>query len=66
MSVAGEELLSREHWKDTITGGDLPVAWTNTRYRMVYMNMGHGDKIFTSNEQNKLFEDAILWLGTRK
>jgi type 1 glutamine amidotransferase len=52
--------------KDTITGGDLPVAWTNTRYRMVYMNMGHGDKIFTSNEQNKLFEDAILWLGTRK
>ncbi len=30
------------------------------------MNMGHGDKIFTSADQNKLFEDAILWLGTRK
>jgi type 1 glutamine amidotransferase len=52
--------------KDTITGGDLPVVWTNTRYRMVYMNMGHGDKIFTSKEQNTLFEDAILWLGGRK
>jgi uncharacterized protein len=52
--------------KDTITGGDLPVVWTNTAYRMIYMNMGHGDKIFTSAEQNKLFEDAILWLGTRK
>jgi type 1 glutamine amidotransferase len=52
--------------KDTITGGDLPVVWTNTRYRMIYMNMGHGDKIFTSNEQNALFEDAILWLGSRK
>jgi type 1 glutamine amidotransferase len=52
--------------KDTITGGDLPVAWTNTRYRMIYMNMGHGDKIFTSNEQNVLFEDAIVWLGRRK
>src|SRR5271168_468898 len=52
--------------KDTITGGDLPVVWTNTRYRMVYMNMGHGDKIFASSEQNKLFEEAILWLGTRK
>jgi type 1 glutamine amidotransferase len=52
--------------KDTITGGDLPVAWTNTRYRMIYMNMGHGDKIFTSSEQNALFEDAILWLGSRK
>jgi uncharacterized protein len=52
--------------KDVITGGDLPVVWTNTSYRMIYMNMGHGDKIFTSREQNKLFEDAILWLGGRK
>lgn len=52
--------------KDTIRGGDVPVVWTNTRYRMIYMNMGHGEKIFDSSEQNKLFEDAILWLGTRK
>ncbi len=52
--------------KDTITGGDLPVAWTNTRYRMIYVNMGHGDKIFDSSQQNTLFEDAILWLGGRK
>ena len=51
--------------KDTITAGDLPVVWTNTRYRMLYMNMGHGDQIFTSKEQNRLFEDAILWLGSR-
>jgi type 1 glutamine amidotransferase len=49
--------------KDTLTGGDLPVVWTNTRYRMTYMNMGHGDKIFTSPTQNQLFENAILWLG---
>jgi uncharacterized protein len=52
--------------KDTITAGDLPVVWTNTRYRMIYMNMGHGDKIFMSKEQNALFEDAVLWLGRRK
>jgi uncharacterized protein len=52
--------------KDTITGGDLPVVWTNTAYRMIYMNMGHGDKIFASAEQNRLFEAAILWLGTRE
>jgi len=52
--------------KDTITGGDLPVVWTNTKYRMLYVNMGHGDKIFASAEQNKLFEDAILWLGSLK
>lgn len=52
--------------KDTITGGDVPVVWTNTKYRMLYANMGHGDKIFASVEQNKLFEDAVLWLGVRK
>lgn len=52
--------------KDTITAGDLPVVWTNTGYRMIYMNMGHGDKIFDSREQNKLFEDAFLWLATGK
>jgi len=53
-------------WKDTLIAGDLPVVWTNTRYRMLYMNMGHGDKIFTSAVQNRLFENAILWLGSRK
>ena len=51
--------------KDTITGGDCPVVWTNTRFYMLYINMGHGDRIFASATQNKLFEDAILWLGAR-
>jgi type 1 glutamine amidotransferase len=51
--------------KDTITAGDLPVVWTNTRFHMIYMNMGHGDKIFDSADQNKLFENALLWLGGR-
>jgi hypothetical protein len=23
--------------------GDYPVAWSNRRYRMVYLNMGHND-----------------------
>ena len=45
--------------KDTIEGGDVPVVWSNTRYRMIYMNMGHGDKIFDSTEQNRLFEEAL-------
>jgi uncharacterized protein len=50
--------------KDVLEGGDLPVVWTNTRYKMVYMNMGHGDKVLTSATQNKLVEDTIDWLGT--
>ncbi len=49
-------------FKDTITGGDLPVVWTNTAYKMIYMNMGHGDKVFTDRTQDHIFEDALLWL----
>jgi uncharacterized protein len=49
--------------KDVLTGGDLPVVWTNTKYKMIYMNMGHGDKIFTSPIQNTLIENAANWLG---
>jgi hypothetical protein len=55
--------------KDIITGGDLPVVWTNTKYRMIYMNMGHGangEKIYSDPTQNKLFANAILWLGNQK
>ncbi|GGB03928.1 hypothetical protein GCM10011511_29080 [Puia dinghuensis] len=50
--------------KDTIHDGDIPVVWTNTHYKMLYMNMGHGDAICTSPIQNRLFEDALEWLGT--
>ncbi|SHN23577.1 ThuA domain-containing protein [Mucilaginibacter sp. OK098] len=52
--------------KDIITGGDIPVVWTNTKYKMIYMNMGHGDKNFDSDVQNMMFEDAIIWLGDKK
>ena len=49
-------------FKDTLEGGDIPVTWTNTKYRMVYTNMGHGNRIFTSPQQNRFFESALLWL----
>ena len=51
-------------FKDVLTSGDLPVVWTNTKYKMLYMNMGHGDKIFTSAQQNQLIDNAVHWLGT--
>jgi len=50
-------------FKDTLTGGDIPVTWTNTKYKMIYTNMGHGNKILTSQLQNLFFENALLWLG---
>jgi type 1 glutamine amidotransferase len=52
-------------FKDTLTGGDIPVAWTNTRYRMIYVNMGHGDRIFSDPHQNQMFEDALMWLAVK-
>ena len=52
-------------FKNTLTNGDIPVTWTNTKYKMIYTNMGHGNKIFTSPVQNRLFENALLWLGGR-
>jgi len=41
-------------------------VWTNTKYRMIYMNMGHGDKIFDDPHQNLFFEDALLWLAKKQ
>jgi uncharacterized protein len=52
--------------KDIITEGDLPVVWTNTKYRMLYINMGHGPAVYGDPIQNKLFENAILWFGNKK
>jgi type 1 glutamine amidotransferase len=52
--------------KDVITQGDMPIVWTNTKYRMVYMNMGHGENVFGDATQNKLFANAIMWLGKKK
>lgn len=50
-------------FKDILTSGDLAVVWTNTKYKMLYVNMGHGDRIFTSPTQNQLIDNAVNWLG---
>ena len=52
--------------KDIIRSGDIPVVWTNTKYNMLYINMGHGDQIFTSATQNRLFENAVMLLGGKR
>ncbi len=48
--------------KDVVFGGDFPVVWTNTNYRMIYLNMGHGDETFTDATQNLLFVNALRWI----
>jgi uncharacterized protein len=52
-------------FKDTLTGGDIPVTWMNIKYKMIYTNIGHGNKIFDNPQQNNFFESALLWLGGR-
>jgi hypothetical protein len=57
--------------------GYYPVVWTNTRYRMLYVNMGHNDMDyggtnktlsfqFDNEVQNRLILDGLLWLGGAK
>jgi type 1 glutamine amidotransferase len=48
--------------KVIIAEGDIPVVWTNTDYRMIYLNMGHGPHIFTDATQNKLIIAAFRWV----
>jgi hypothetical protein len=58
--------------------GYYPVAWTNKKYHMIYLNMGHNDmdydggtnkqlsSTFQSEAQDKLIIDGLLWLGQSK
>lgn len=55
--------------------GYYPVVWSNSKYKMIYCNMGHNDmdyehhtnkelsSTFASPEENKFFLDALDWLG---
>ena len=51
--------------KDIVYGGDFPVVWTNKNYRMLYINMGHGDEQFTDATEKLLFVNALRWIISR-
>jgi hypothetical protein len=59
--------------------GYYPVAWTNKKFKMMYVNMGHNDMdyehrfddsnktlsfTFDNEIQNKLILNGLLWLGS--
>lgn len=48
--------------KDVVNFGDFPIVWTNTKYRMIYLNMGHGEEEFGDATQNLLFVNAFRWV----
>jgi hypothetical protein len=60
--------------------GYYPVVWTNTKYKMIYFNMGHNDmdyehkydntdktlsNTFDSEMEAKLILSSLLWLGRK-
>lgn len=48
--------------KDVVNFGDFPIVWTNKKYRMIYLNMGHGDDEFSDATQKLLFINAFKWV----
>jgi hypothetical protein len=54
------------------------VVWTNKKYKMLYLNMGHNDIDyenktnkelsfqFANDIQNKLIINGLVWLGNRE
>ena len=58
--------------------GYYPVAWTNTRYKMIYLNMGHNDMdyeyktnatlsfTFANDAQNRFMINSLFWLAGKK
>jgi uncharacterized protein len=56
-------------------GGDYPVVWTNKKFKMIYINMGHNDidyehntnkelsHTFENELQDKLILNALNWLA---
>lgn len=49
--------------KDIVRWGDFPVVWTNKKYRMIYLNCGHGDEMFGDATQNLLYVNAFRWIA---
>lgn len=48
--------------KDIIYYGEFPVVWTNRNYRMIYLNIGHGDEEFSDATQNLLLVNSLRWI----
>lgn len=51
--------------KDVVNFGDFPIVWSNKNYRMIYLNMGHGDEEFIDGTQNLLIVNAFRWVVSK-
>jgi type 1 glutamine amidotransferase len=48
--------------KNTINGGDVPVGWINSKFRMVYLNFGHGDRIYSTPVLPAIIDNSVRFL----
>ncbi len=51
--------------KDVVNFGDFPIVWSNKNYRMIYLNMGHGERRFIDGTQNLLLVNAFRWVVSK-
>ena len=51
--------------KDVVNFGDFPIVWSNKNYRMIYLNMGHGDEECIDGTQNLLLVNAFRWVVSK-
>lgn len=51
--------------KDVVNFGDFPIVWSNKNYRMIYLNMGHGDEEFIDGTQNLLLVNVFRWVVSK-
>lgn len=51
--------------KDVVNFGDFPIVWSNKNYRMIYLNMEHGDEEFIDGTQNLLLVNAFRWVVSK-
>ena len=42
-----------------------PCCAPNNKYRMIYLNMGHGDGCFSDAAQKLLFTNAFRWVVSK-
>jgi uncharacterized protein len=48
--------------KNTLNGGDIPVAWIHRKFRMVYLNFGHGDRIYSTPILPAIIDNSLRFL----
>lgn len=41
------------------------MVCTNNKYRMIYLNMGHGDDCFSDAVQKQHFTNAFRWVVSK-